>query len=60
MMDAEGWLSPAGQIRVAQGLSKEGWNIVKTLFSQITLLTLGFFLGVVDSSIQVSFDLAVL
>jgi hypothetical protein len=39
---------------VAQGLSKEGWNIVKTLFSQITLLTLGFFLGVVDSSIQVS------
>ena len=40
------------KVRVAQGLSKEGWNITKNLFSEITVLTLGFFLGILDSSIQ--------
>jgi len=40
------------KVRVAQGLSREGWNITKNLFSQITLLTLGFFLGILDHSIQ--------
>ena len=33
-------------------MSKEGWNITKNLFSEITVLTLGFFLGILDSSIQ--------
>ena len=32
--------------------SREGWNITKNLFSEITVLTLGFFLGILDSSIQ--------
>jgi len=40
------------KVRVAQGLSREGWNITKNLFSEITVLTLGFFLGILDSSIQ--------
>ena len=40
------------KVRVAQGLSREGWNITKNLFSEITILTLGFFLGILDSSIQ--------
>ena len=40
------------KVRIAQGLSKEGWNITKNLFSEITVLTLGFFLGILDSSIQ--------
>jgi len=31
------------KIRVAQGLSKEGWNITKTLLAEITILTIGFF-----------------
>ena len=40
------------KVRVAQGLSREGWNMTKNLFSEITVLTLGFFLGILDSSIQ--------
>ena len=40
------------KVRIAQGLSREGWNITKNLFSEITILTLGFFLGILDSSIQ--------
>jgi len=40
------------KVRVAQGLSREAWNITKNLFSEITVLTLGFFLGILDSSIQ--------
>jgi len=40
------------KVRVAQGLSREGWNITQSLFSEITVLTLGFFLGILDSSIQ--------
>jgi hypothetical protein len=41
------------KIRVAQGLSLEGWNITKNLFAEITVLTVGFFLGILDHSIQV-------
>ena len=41
------------KIRVAQGLSKEGWNITKNLFGEITLLSVGFLMGCFsDSSIQ--------
>ena len=40
------------KVRIAQGLSREGWSFTKNLFSEITLLTLGFFLGILDSSIQ--------
>lgn len=40
------------KVRIAQGLSREGWSITKSLFSEITVLTLGFFLGILDSSIQ--------
>ena len=40
------------KVRIAQGLSREGWSITKNLFSEITVLTLGFFLGILDSSIQ--------
>ena len=40
------------KMRVASGLSKEGWNIIMNLLTEITILTLGFFLGIVDSSIQ--------
>ncbi|TRY79121.1 hypothetical protein TCAL_05977 [Tigriopus californicus] len=40
------------KIRVAQGLSREGWNITKNLFAEITILTLGFFIGIMDPSIQ--------
>ncbi|XP_065352415.1 sterol regulatory element-binding protein cleavage-activating protein [Cloeon dipterum] len=29
------------KIRVAQGLSKEGWNIIKNLLSEVTILTIG-------------------
>lgn len=29
------------KIRVAQGLSKEGWSIIKTLLTEITILTIG-------------------
>lgn len=29
------------KIRVAQGLSKEGWSIMKTLLTEITILTIG-------------------
>ncbi|XP_018321983.1 sterol regulatory element-binding protein cleavage-activating protein [Agrilus planipennis] len=31
------------KIRVAQGLSKEGWSITKTLLIEITILTIGLF-----------------
>lgn len=31
------------KIRVAQGLSREGWNITKNLLTEITILTVGFF-----------------
>lgn len=31
------------KIRVAQGLSKEGWNITKNLLANVTILTIGFF-----------------
>jgi len=31
------------KIRVAQGLSKEGWSITKNLLSELTILTFGFF-----------------
>ncbi len=40
------------RIRIAQGLSREGWNITKNLFAEITCLTFGFFIGILDSSIQ--------
>ena len=40
------------KIRVAQGLSREGWNITKNLFTEMTILTMGFFIGILDSSIQ--------
>ena len=40
------------KVRIAQGLSREGWNITRNLFSEITILTMGFFLGILDSSIQ--------
>lgn len=41
------------KIRVAQGLSLEGWNITKNLFAEITVLTVGFFVGILEHSIQV-------
>ena len=41
-----------GLINFAPGLSREGWNITKNLFAEITILTLGFFIGILDSSIQ--------
>ncbi|XP_053624059.1 sterol regulatory element-binding protein cleavage-activating protein [Plodia interpunctella] len=31
------------KIRLAQGLSKEGWSITKNLLTEITIFTLGFF-----------------
>ncbi|ODM95859.1 Sterol regulatory element-binding protein cleavage-activating protein [Orchesella cincta] len=31
------------KIRVAQGLSKEGWSITKNLLAEVTILTIGFF-----------------
>jgi hypothetical protein len=31
------------KIRVAQGLSKEGWSITKNLLTEVTILTIGFF-----------------
>lgn len=31
------------KIRVAQGLSKEGWSITKNLLANVTILTIGFF-----------------
>lgn len=31
------------KIRVAQGLSREGWNITKNLLTEVTILTVGFF-----------------
>ncbi len=31
------------KVRVAQGLSREGWSITKNLMTEITLLTFGFF-----------------
>ena len=40
------------KMRVASGLSKEGWNITMNLLTEVTILTFGFFLGVLDSSIQ--------
>ncbi len=40
------------RIRVARGLAKEGWGITKTLFAEITCLTVGFFIGILDASIQ--------
>lgn len=40
------------KIRVAQGLAREGWNITRTLLTEITILTICFFIGIVDPSIQ--------
>ena len=40
------------KIRVAQGLSREGWNIMTNLFTELTILTIGFFIGILDPSIQ--------
>lgn len=31
------------KIRVAQGLSREGWSITKNLLTEVTILTIGFF-----------------
>ena len=31
------------KVRVAQGLSREGWSITKNLMTETTLLTFGFF-----------------
>lgn len=31
------------KIRVAQGLSREGWSITKNLLTEVTILTVGFF-----------------
>lgn len=38
------------KIRVAQGLSREGWSITKNLLIQVTILTIGF--GTFVSAIQ--------
>jgi len=49
------------KIRVAQGLGKEGWNITKNLFCEITILTAGFVVvGFMDSSAQEFCMLAVM
>ena len=45
-------ISQIVQVRVAQGLAREGWNITKNLFSEITVLTCGFFLGVLQAEVQ--------
>lgn len=31
------------KIRLAQGLSKEGWGITKNLLTEVTILTIGLF-----------------
>lgn len=31
------------KIRVAQGLSREGWSITKNLLTEVTILTIGLF-----------------
>ena len=49
------------KIRVAQGLGKEGWNITKNLFCEITILTAVFVVvGFMDSSTQEFCTLAVM
>ena len=40
------------KIRVAQGLSREGWNITMNLVTEITILAAGFFIGFVDPLIH--------
>ncbi len=40
------------KIRVAQGLSLEGWNITMNLVTEITILAIGFFIGFVDPLIH--------
>ena len=40
------------KVRIARGLSREGWNITKNLFCEITILTLGLGLGILDSDFQ--------
>lgn len=37
------------KVRVAQGLGKEGWNMTKNLFCQITILTMGYAVGALTS-----------
>ena len=46
------------KIRVAQGLSKEGGNLLKNLLLEITVLSIGFLSGCVagDTTIQVTPD----
>lgn len=43
------------KIRVAQGLSREGWSITKNLLTELTILTVGLFTLV--PSIQVNYYL---
>lgn len=38
------------RIRIAQGLSKEGWNITKNIFAEITILSFIFLLGAIEAS----------
>lgn len=40
------------KIRVAQGMSREGWNITMNLVTELTILTIGFFIGFVDPLIH--------
>ena len=49
------------KIRVAQGLGKEGWNMTKNLFCEITILTAVFIVvGFMDSTTQEFCTLAVM
>ena len=40
------------KIRIAQGLSREGWSITKNLFAEITILSFIFLLGTIEASLQ--------
>ena len=40
------------KIRIAQGVSREGWSITKNLFAEITILSFIFLLGTFEASLQ--------
>ena len=50
------------KIKIAQGLSKEGWNITKNLFAELTILSFIFLLGIWDlgDSVQEFCHLAIM
>ena len=40
------------KIRIAQGVSREGWNITKNLCAEITILSLVFLIGTIEGSVH--------